>query len=144
VPARRPGLPGDGRERDAHTRLRDRRRRGARRDDVPAQRIPPLHGWVGLRYDAGRPWLGFVELTAAWAAEQDRLAPQDLADPRIDPEGTDGWVTLAVDLGGPLGKGAGSRWNLGVHDIFDAEYRVHGSGFDGPGLGVVVGMRWCP
>ena len=112
-------------------------------DDVPGQRIPPLHGWLGLRYDVGPGWLGWTELTTAWAFEQDRLSPQDLADPRIDPDGTDGWVTLDLDLGGPLRRARpGSHWFLGVHNLLDEEYRVHGSGIDGPGLGLVVGARW--
>jgi hypothetical protein len=29
-----------------------------------------------------------------------------------------------------------------VHNLLDEEYRVHGSGIDGPGLGLVVGARW--
>jgi outer membrane receptor protein involved in Fe transport len=112
-------------------------------NDEPGQRIPPLHGFVGLRYDIGPGWLGWVALSTAWAAEQDRLSPQDLADPRIDPNGTDGWVTVDLDLGGPLGKDAqDSRWYVGVHNIFNEDYRVHGSGIDGPGIGLVVGARW--
>lgn len=108
-------------------------------DDVPAQRIPPLHGWIGLRRDTDWTWLDGLALTAAWAAEQDRLSPQDLSDPRIDPEGTGGWVTLDLDLDGPSGSGAGgSRWFLGVHNVLDESYRIHGSGFDSPGVGVGV------
>jgi outer membrane receptor protein involved in Fe transport len=112
-------------------------------DDVPGQRIPPLHGWVGLRYEVGPGWLGWVELGTAWALEQDRLSPQDLADPRIDPDGTDGWATLDLDVGGPVGgPSTESRWYLGVHNLLDEQYRVHGSGIDGPGVGLVVGARW--
>jgi hypothetical protein len=48
-----------------------------------------------------------------------------------------------LDLGGPLGRsGPGAYWFLGVHNLLDEEYRVHGSGLDGPGLGLVVGARW--
>jgi len=112
-------------------------------DDQPGQRIPPLHGWVGLRYDVGPGWLGWIELGTAWALEQDRLSPQDEGDPRIDPDGTDGWVTVDVDVGGPIGATpTGSRWLVGVHNVFDEDYRVHGSGIDGPGIGLVVGARW--
>jgi hypothetical protein len=37
---------------------------------------------------------------------------------------------------------SGADWNLGVHNLFDMEHRAHVSGFDGPGLGVVVGLSW--
>jgi outer membrane receptor protein involved in Fe transport len=116
-------------------------------NDVPGQRIPPLHGWVGLRYDVGGSWFDRIELSSAWALEQDRLSPQDLGDPRIDPDGTDAWATVDLDVGGPIGASSGgssaaSRWYLGVHNLFDESYRVHGSGVDGAGIGLVVGARW--
>jgi outer membrane receptor protein involved in Fe transport len=109
-------------------------------DDVPGQRIPPLHGQLALRHDTHAGAIGWVALTASFALEQDRLSPQDLGDPRIDPAGTDGWLTLDLDCGGELGR-AGSHWFAGVHNLLDADYRVHGSGFDAPGIGAVAGLR---
>ncbi len=112
--------------------------------DVPARRVPPLHGSVGLRYEP-QPFLwriAWAELAYNWALEQDELNPGDLADPRIDPDGTAAWDTVDLDLGGPLGDPAGgSSWHFGLHNIFDESYRVHGSGFDSPGFGVVIGLR---
>lgn len=114
-------------------------------DDVPGQRIPPLHGWLGLRREFDLHRLGWIEFGTTWALAQERLAPQDLADPRIDPEGTQGWATFDLDLGGPLGaRGAGAHWFLGLHNLLDQAYRVHGSGLDGPGFGVVLGARFGP
>jgi len=111
-------------------------------DDEPGQRIPPLHGRVGLQRDFSS-WVRWAELAAHWALEQDRLSPQDLGDPRIDPNGTDGWVSVDFDIGGPIGDGRGnSSWMLGVHNIFDESYRIHGSGMDAPGRGLVAGVRW--
>lgn len=111
-------------------------------DGEPAQRIPPLHGWLVLRRALDSRWLDTLALSTAWAAAQQRLSPQDLADPRIDPDGTDGWLTLDLDLEGPLGSARrGSRWFLGLHNLLDESYRIHGSGFDAPGLGLVVGLR---
>lgn len=109
--------------------------------DVPFRRIPPLHGRVGLRYDArvARPWLDWAELYVLWADEQDRLHPEDVSDPRIDPNGTAGWATLNADVGGPLGQ-ARARWNAGLHNILDQAYRVHSSGFDAPGIAFVFGL----
>jgi len=109
-------------------------------DDVPGQRIPPLHGLLALRHDTRAGALGWIELTASWAAAQERLSPQDLGDPRIDPDGTEGWITLDLDLGGALGA-HGSRWFFGLHNLLDEDYRVHGSGFDAPGFGAVAGLR---
>ena len=111
-------------------------------DDVPAQRIPPLFGHVALRYDAELAWLSWLALTSSWADEQDRLSPQDLSDPRVDQDGTDGWIAFDLDLEGPVGSGRShSRWFLGVHNFLDADYRVHGSGIDSPGIGLVAGLR---
>ncbi len=119
--------------------------------DVPATRVPPLHGSVSLRYEpvTGPPRLrslnglgiGWVELSLWWSSSQDRLSPFDLVDARIDPSGTDGWTRLDLDLGGPLGPPEhGATWRLGLHNLADEAYRIHGSGFDSPGFGVVAGI----
>ncbi len=113
-------------------------------DGVPFRRIPPLHGRVGVSYRPADPkggFLGWSRLELQWAWEQDRLHPEDIGDPRIDPAGTPGWAIVNADLGGPLGKLDGGTWQLGVHNLFDREYRVHASGFDAPGLGLVFGLR---
>lgn len=110
-------------------------------DGQPAQRIPPLHGWVAVRYERDAAWVDWVELSTSWALEQDRLSPQDLDDPRIDPDGTAAWATVDLDFGASLGADGGSRWSIGLHNLLDESYRVHGSGIDGPGFGVVVGLR---
>lgn len=112
--------------------------------DVPARRVPPFHGSLGLRYEptSGLWKLGWAELTYAWAFEQDELNPGDIADPRIDPDGTDAWNTVDLDVGGPIGAPTqGSTWWVGLHNLFDESYRIHGSGIDAPGFGVVVGAR---
>lgn len=109
--------------------------------DVPATKVPPLFGTVGVGYEA-RTWLERADLSMRWATSQNKLAPQDKTDPRIDPTGTDGWVTLDFDLTGPIGeRSRGSYWSFGVHNLLDEEYRVHGSGFDAPGFGVVAGVH---
>ena len=114
-------------------------------DGEPIQRTPPLHGRVGLRYEPAERWLGAVhwaQVETVFAAEQSRLNPNDESDPRIDPDGTDGWYVVNLDVGGPIGDPArASTWTLGLHNAFDYEYRVHGSGFDGPGIGLVAGLH---
>ncbi|MCK6445535.1 MAG: TonB-dependent receptor [Planctomycetes bacterium] len=109
-------------------------------NDQPAQRIPPFHGSLGLRRDVAHGLIDWAEFTTRFAFSQNRLSPQDLADPRIDPDGTAGWVTFDVEVGGALATDA--TWRLGVLNVLDEEYRVHGSGLDAPGIGLVVGVRY--
>ena len=113
-------------------------------DGVPLRRIPPAHGRFGVAYEPAEPqggFLGWSRIELAWALEQDRLHPGDIGDPRIDPRGSAGWAIVNVDFGGPLRGLDGGSWQLGVHNLFDRSYRVHASGFDGPGLGLVFGLR---
>ncbi len=109
-------------------------------DGVEARRIPPINGHLGLAWterDAAR-WLDRAALIWRWACEQDHLHPEDQSDPRIDPEGTEGWNTFDIDLGGPITKGV--RWTVTFANVFDAAYRVHGSGIDAPGRSVLAGL----
>lgn len=111
--------------------------------DVPARRVPPVHGLVALRYEQP-PTVHdglWSELGFYWALEQDELNPGDLSDPRIDPNGTDAWTRVDVDVGGALDRRGGSSWRVGVHNLLDESYRIHGSGFDAPGLSFVAGLR---
>jgi outer membrane receptor protein involved in Fe transport len=116
-------------------------------DEVPFQRVPPVHGLVALRWDEPkqRRWFDWGEVSLVWALDQNRLHPQDKSDPRIDPSGSEGWAVVDVDVGGPLGcermGGGVSTWTLGVHNLFDTNYRVHASGFDAPGLQLVLGLH---
>ncbi len=119
-------------------------------DDVPFRRIPPLHGVVGVRWDepATTTWFDWSELACMWALTQDELNPEDESDPRIDPDGTEGWAVLDFDVGGPLGTprpvtgySPGATWSVGVHNILDENYRVHGSGVDAPGVSLVASLR---
>lgn len=101
----------------------------------PADRIPPVNGVLGLKsYPMDRLELG---LNIRWAGDQNRLSGRDRADPRINPNGTAGWVTL---------NGLASlhlRPNLEVSmaltNALDRSYREHGSGIDSPGVGVQIG-----
>lgn len=106
-------------------------------DDEPADRIPPLSGSVTATYDAGgdyrlQGWLRFAD-------EQDRLSVRDVRDSRIDPDGTDGWVVL----GARLDWQPGETWllSVGVDNLFDEHYRVHGSGLDAPGRNLSFSVR---
>ena len=114
-------------------------------DEVPFRRIPPLYGVVAFRWEEpSRSALEWGELSLVWALDQNRLHPQDVSDPRIDPTGTDGWTVLDFDVGGPFWDPAGtggSTWNAGVHNILDENYRVHASSFQAAGIALVFGLH---
>ena len=113
-------------------------------NDLPYRRIPPLHGRVTLDW-APLSRIGSslerVRFLTTFADDQSRLAPGDISDPRIDPDGTPGWVVFGLGFDGRLGVWGG-RWSLLVDNLLDKNYRVHGSGFDAPGFGATLALEW--
>ncbi len=126
---------------------------GADGAKTPARRVPPLHGRLGLRWDAEHLG-GYAALEVAWAAAQDRLASGDRKDLRIcgdparpgalldDCQGTPGWIT--VGLRGGIEPRPGLRIGLAVNNVLDARYRTHGSGVDAPGIDARLTLAWEP
>lgn len=104
----------------------------------PADRVPPLNGRLGVELFVGTEWT--LEPYVVFAAEQDRLSARDAGDPRIDPEGTDGWATLNLEA---RWRG-GERWFLrfAAGNLLDERYRFHGSGLDAPGQNIGVDLRY--
>jgi len=107
---------------------------------TPADRIPPLNGRIDLRWQASDRWQ--MQSSLIMAASQQRLSPRDLDDPRINPDGTPGWliVNLAADYA------ASDRLAVGIaaNNLLDRLYRVHGSGLDARGTDLRVNLlyRW--
>ncbi|NCF63886.1 MAG: TonB-dependent receptor [Gammaproteobacteria bacterium] len=106
--------------------------RGEESDDgltVPADRIPPLNGRLGLVYEPNDRFR--IEAYLDFANRQDRLSPRDEEDPRINPSGTAGWGTANLLFGWQ----ATARLEVGLRlqNLSDREYREHGSGIDAPG-----------
>ena len=103
----------------------------------PADRIPPWSGRLNIAYDPGASFR--VDGWLRFAGEQSRLSARDVRDVRIDPAGTSGWGIIGVR----------ASWNyrdnwqvaLGVDNILDKQYRVHGSGLDAPGRNVSLSVR---
>lgn len=117
---------------------------GLKLSEEPATRVPPLNGSVSLTFEPAQPWyhVNWADFSLWWASEQDELSPFDKTDPRIDPSGTDGWGRLDFECGGPIGDvTSGATWTLGVLNLLDESYRIHGTGFDAPGRGLVAGVR---
>ncbi len=97
----------------------------------PLSRIPPVQGVLGLRWrdEESRNW---IDLYGWLVARQTRLSARDVRDSRIPPGGTPGYVTLNLRLGSYIGRN--QRITLGIENLTDRAYRVHGSGVDGPGI----------
>jgi outer membrane receptor protein involved in Fe transport len=111
--------------------------------DVPWRRVPPLFGTAALQWQRlDQKRVKWAELAVHFADGQDDLHPDDITDPRIDPNGTPGWYTVNLDVGGKLG--ADADWSFGLHNILDERYRIHGSGFDSAGRGFAVTLDWRP
>ncbi len=100
-------------------------------DDEALSRIPPTQGIIGVRWrdEQHRRWFDVY----GWlVAEQDRLSERDERDSRIPDGGTPAYATLNCRFGHTFGKH--HHVTLGIDNILNAAYRVHGSGVDGPGI----------
>jgi len=98
-------------------------------ETVPADRIPPLSGRLGLIYTYGDRWR--FEPYLDFADRQDRLSPRDESDPRINPAGTAGWGT--VNFLASWQATENTELGLRLQNLGDNNYREHGSGIDAPG-----------
>lgn len=93
----------------------------------PLRRIPPFNGGMMTTYKKNKLFLG-----AEWqfASQQTRLALGDKEDNRIPAGGTPGWQLLNFYSGYKLGC---IQINTGLQNIFNTDYRIHGSGINGAG-----------
>ncbi|WP_218079446.1 TonB-dependent receptor [Anthocerotibacter panamensis] len=101
--------------------------------------IPPFNGVLGVRYEPA-PGV-YIEPFVRYAAAQPRLSANDLSDPRINPQGTSGFVLANLRAGLPLTPTTTLRLN--VDNIFNATYREHGTTLDGPGTSVSLGADYA-
>ncbi len=105
-------------------------------DGNPLRRIPPFNGRVGARYRH----LDGLRAKAEWlfAARQDRLSGGDISDHRIPDGGTDGWNVINITTGYQF---KGIYAGLGLQNLTDELYRLHGSGVDGYGRSLWLTLR---
>ena len=93
----------------------------------PLRRIPPFNGRLIGTYRNNK-WFSAAEFQ--FASHQKRLAQGDKDDNRIPAGGTPGWKVLNF-FGGY--KFSIVQLNLGVQNIFNEDYRIHGSGINAVG-----------
>lgn len=112
---------------------------GGPRKEQWVSRLAPLRGSVALRYDSSdaRWW---VEGRVTAAGEADKLSENDKGDTqRIPPGGTPGYVVASLRGGWQVTE----NWSLtlGLENLTDEDYRIHGSGVNEAGFGAVIGAR---
>jgi hemoglobin/transferrin/lactoferrin receptor protein len=106
--------------------------------DSQLSRQNPLHSTLGLRLEpeSSRGW---IQAEWEYAGKADKLSLRDEGDTlRIPPGGTPEWSV--VNLRGGYTLGSKSTLTLAVENLFDANYRIHGSGQNEPGINVVLGF----
>lgn len=103
--------------------------------DEPLRRMPPLNGKLGIKYFQKDWWINGELLIAE---KQDRLSGGDIDDHRIPDGGTPGWTVLNIYGGYEFEV---ISLSAGLQNIFDEEYRIHGSGVDGYGRSLFVSAR---
>ena len=111
---------------------------GAAESRQPLSKMGPSLLHVGARYEpkGGRVWVEAL-LTAARA--QHHLSVSDGADPqRIPPGGTPGYTVYTLRGGTQIGDHVAVT--LSIENLFNKDYRVHGSGQNEPGTNVILGL----
>ncbi|OQA91683.1 MAG: Colicin I receptor precursor [Elusimicrobia bacterium ADurb.Bin231] len=106
-------------------------------DNEPLSYIPPMNGSLSLKWtnESNKYW---AECSSLFAGRQDRYSTRDKADPRMCPSGTPGWGIGNIYFGFSPDKY--TKISIGVENLFDHPYRIHGSGVDAPGRNITAGI----
>lgn len=102
----------------------------------PLRRIPPLNGQFGFAFRE-KKWRSSV--VWQFASKQSRLAQGDKDDNRIPKGGTPGWNTVNLYTDYML---KGIHLSAGLLNIFNEDYRTHGSGINGVGRSVWISLKF--
>lgn len=104
----------------------------------PVSRLMPLTGHLGIRWE-NPDKVQWVEASCDMADNQDRLSTSDKLDTqRIPPGGTPGYAVFNLRSGWELKDGL--IFSVAVENIFNKDYRTHGSGQNEPGINVIMGL----
>lgn len=109
----------------------------------PFPRIPPLQGWLGLKWrDTETPRYFEVYTWMVNEVTQSSYNQFNLTDVRFNQGGTPGYVTLNVRGGTSFGENLNHRVSVTLENLTDTYYRVLGSGVDGPGFNALAGYEY--
>jgi outer membrane receptor protein involved in Fe transport len=101
----------------------------------PLRRIPPFNGRLKSIYKMNK-WFAAAEFQ--FASHQRRLAQGDKDDNRIPVGGTPGWESLNFFGGYNLSI---IQINAGIQNIFNEDYRTHGSGINAAGRNAWISLN---
>ncbi len=98
----------------------------------PLRRVPPFNARIMSTYRKNNL---FASAELLLASKQDRLAQGDKDDNRIPNGGTPGWEAMNIYAGYKFSK---LQLNMGLQNIFNEDYRTHGSGINGVGRSIFL------
>lgn len=102
----------------------------------PVSRLMPLTGRMALRWEHPEKTF-WSELATTLAAKQDDLGSGDIGDvERIPPGGTPGYAVWTLRAGWRLREDF--ALSVTVENLFNEDYRIHGSGLNEPGRNLIV------
>ena len=106
--------------------------------DRATTRLMPIQAHLTTRYQTpSSPWMG--ELSIVAVSKADKLSLKDETDTsRIPDHGTPGY--LLWGLRGSYAWADHSYLSLAVENLGDTDYRVHGSGVNGPGQNFILSL----
>lgn len=102
----------------------------------PMRRIPPMHGRTFVQWK--QPTFDLT-LEYQYAGLQNRLAQGDKDDNRIPKGGTPGWAILNLHAGKSFGA---IQLRSGIVNLFNTDYRMHGSGINGMGRNLYISAQF--
>ncbi len=102
----------------------------------PVRRIPPLFVRLSVEYKLKDWW---INLEWQAAGKQDRLAAGDKDDNRIPPGGTPGWNIFNINTSYAMRF---IKLDLGLQNLFNKDYRFHGSGVNGYGRSAILSVTF--
>lgn len=108
----------------------------------PLDRLMPVRLYLGSRWQPLQRnfWL---EGLLSVADQQSKLSTRDVADTdRIPPGGTPGYAMLTLRSGWKVSDSL--QLSLSLENVFDKNYRIHGSGLNEPGRNLVLSLFWQP
>ncbi|NOT29529.1 MAG: TonB-dependent receptor [Planctomycetes bacterium] len=105
-------------------------------DEEYLDKLMPFTAQLGTRWEDEQRWFEFV---AQGAGGADKLSTADTLDTqRIPPGGTPGYVVFHARGGWRIGQHLALE--VGLENLLDEDYRVHGSGLNRPGRSLIVGL----